>query len=1018
MTVFLLCNPIIAEEIAENKENTDQDEILTVEELTDLYFEKGWTYSLLAALDSNHNLSHKLKLLSSKAAKARLELKRLKIEESEFRKAASRNFETADKNLIAQLDDLAPPRQSKIGIPFDTVLSNLEDQLATNNTLHSKLQFTNKSNIDQTLSVKNSIDINLKKLRNIQEEIQRYLLSEDQHLNKVKTQESQNKLRLKNLHTDVSFLEKNYTALTELRHLLNFDYENYPSNLRQDINKLDVDYLKHSLIEFRRISIDKKLKIFELIEEIRLPQNDLYLSVPQGKGYIVWNNRFDEPSHFINSRELVGWEHLSFQQIDISSEYKYSFFRVSEKVSMEGFESDGTWKNSEKTSYLDCLDNLRLGNSQDKFNRWIIDACAAINPDDAVYDLPAVSQSPLLSGKAAASFSRFYAEYLYQLEFLSKGDLPRWLVEYYRSDLDQKLSTNAVSLSSKNKEILELEANQTELEQVRLSSEQKKVSLKVLASLVGQENQLFSNSDGDFLENSKFLSTGQTIVNLDKLGIQISPYIAIEDSDFKENMKKFVSRTTQAVDAIFPSKTKLSLLKRNKTKIEVELVEVNDKIETISAKILLISSELDEAVEIQKNTFLANRDKIASDYSEQISNVEINFSLLSDAQEQIVREHTVFVKNLSMKHKSLILEKNKFLSSLEHEYLIRSVQPKLKLTPDIIGTYEICLNFKNASPFFVYNIEPTGLKMRGQLLKTDSRLAYELIGEISSYFRGPSFANKYNENIPGLAPSSRFKDCEIFQELSFSGDDLRYVESLGGASTNGADYEVLFSGKLSNPDQEWIDQGKALVQMPKSELLSHSLKQIKSSKNGKGLLPAEKELLEILISFKALKVSVQTGSTVFSNADFAQDKESFALVLSKRKAEQEKLATQKAEEERLRIEKLAKQKAEEERLRIEKLAKQKAEEERLVKEEFDRWLAAKSFPKGKKLNKAIQIELNRIGCNAGTPDGIIGASSKRALQNYIKVAELPKLLEGASFAAPVNLFHLERSRLRDCAPSK
>jgi len=292
---------------------------------------------------------------------------------------------------------------------------------------------------------------------------------------------------------------------------------------------------------------------------------------------------------------------------------------------------------------------------------------------------------------------------------------------------------------------------------------------------------------------------------------------------------------------------------------------------------------------------LSNRDKITADYSEKKFNELINNNALSEAQTKIIRQHILFIENLSTKHKSEILSENRVLSSVEQDYLILAVKPKLKITPDIIGKYEICLHFHNTSPFFVYNIKPTGLKMRGQLLKTESKLFDELIGEMLSYFRGPSFANKYNEDVLGLVPSGRFNECEVFQDLSFSGDDLRYVESLGGASKNGADYEVLFSGKLSNPDQEWIDQGKALVRMPQSELLSHSLKQIKSSKNGKGLLPAEKELLEILTSFKALKVSVQTGSTVFSSADFAQDKEPFALVLSKRKAEQEKLAKQKAE---------------------------------------------------------------------------------------------------------------------------
>ena len=894
-TVFLLCNPIVAEEIAANKDNTYQDEILTVEELTDLYFEKGWTYSLLAALDSDHNLSNKLKLLSSEAAKARLELKRLKIEKSELLKAASQNFETADKNLTAQLDDLASPRQSKIGIPFDTVLSDLENQLATKKTLHSQLRQKKISTIEDTLSIQSNFNINLKELRNIQKEIQRYLLNEDQHLNSVEMKVSQNELRLKNLYSEVSNLEIKYNNLTELRQLLNFNYKTYPNNLRQDINKLDVDYLKHSLIEFRRISIDKKLKIFELIEEIRLPQNDLYLSVPQGKGYIVWNNRFDEPSQFINSRELVGWEYLSFQQIDISSEYKYSFFRVSEKVSMEGFESDDTWKNPEKTSYLNCLDNLRLGNSQDKFNRWIIDACAAINPDDAVYDLPAVSQSPLLSGKAAASFSTFYAEYLHQLKFLSKGDLPPWLVEYYRSDLDQILSTTALELRSKNNDIFELEAYKAEIAQARLSSEKKKDILQALASLVSEENQLFSNFDGEFLENSKFLSARKTIVNLDEVVLTVPPYMVNEDPNFEQHIKDFMSRTTQTVDAIFPDKTKLTSLKTNKNKIEAQLIDLSSKIEIISANIQQISSELDDAIEIRKKTLLSNRDKITADYSEKKFNELINNNALSEAQTKIIRQHILFVENLSTKHKSTILNKNKILSSVEQDYLILAVKPKLKITPDIIGKYEICLHFHNTSPFFVYNIKPTGLKMRGQLLKTESKLFDELIGEMLSYFRGPSFANKYNEDVLGLVPSGRFNECEVFQDLSFSGDDLRYVESLGGASKNGADYEVLFSGKLSNPDQEWIDQGKALVRMPQSELLSHSLKQIKSSKNGKGLLPAEKELLEILTSFKALKVSVQTGSTVFSSADFAQDKEPFALVLSKRKAEQEKLAKQKAE---------------------------------------------------------------------------------------------------------------------------
>ena len=190
-TVFLLCNPIVAEEIAANKDNTFQDEILTVEELTDLYFEKGWTYSLLAALDSDHNLSNKLKLLSSEAAKARLELKRLEIEKLEVLKAASQNFEIADKKLTAQLDDLASPRQSKIGIPFDTVLSDLEGQLATNNTLHSQIRQKQISNIEDTFSVQSSFDTNLKELRNIQKEIQLYLWNEDQHLNKSKMQASQ-----------------------------------------------------------------------------------------------------------------------------------------------------------------------------------------------------------------------------------------------------------------------------------------------------------------------------------------------------------------------------------------------------------------------------------------------------------------------------------------------------------------------------------------------------------------------------------------------------------------------------------------------------------------------------------------------------------------------------------------------------------------------------------------------------------------------------------------------------------
>lgn len=168
--VLLLCNPIVAEEIVANKGNTYQDEILTLEELTDLYFEKGWTYSLLAALDSDHNLSNKLKLLSSEAAKARLELKRLKIKRSEVLKAASQNLETADTKLTAQLDDLASPRQSKIGIPFDTVLSDLEDQLATKKTLHSKLRQKKLTNFEDTLSVQSNFDTNLRELRNIQKE--------------------------------------------------------------------------------------------------------------------------------------------------------------------------------------------------------------------------------------------------------------------------------------------------------------------------------------------------------------------------------------------------------------------------------------------------------------------------------------------------------------------------------------------------------------------------------------------------------------------------------------------------------------------------------------------------------------------------------------------------------------------------------------------------------------------------------------------------------------------------------
>ena len=78
----------------------------------------------------------------------------------------------------------------------------------------------------------------------------------------------------------------------------------------------------------------------------------------------------------------------------------------------------------------------------------------------------------------------------------------------------------------------------------------------------------------------------------------------------------------------------------------------------------------------------------------------------------------------------------------------------------------------------------------------------------------------------------------------------------------------------------------------------------------------------------------------------------------------------------------------------------------------------KIISKRQRIKKAIQIELNRVGCNAGTPDGIIGASSKLALQNYVKAADLSKLLEGVSFATPVTLFHLERSKLRDCAPLK
>lgn len=39
--------------------------------------------------------------------------------------------------------------------------------------------------------------------------------------------------------------------------------------------------------------------------------------------------------------------------------------------------------------------------------------------------------------------------------------------------------------------------------------------------------------------------------------------------------------------------------------------------------------------------------------------------------------------------------------------------------------------------------------------------------------------------------------------------------------------------------------------------------------------------------------------------------------------------------------------------------------------------------------RQVQIELNRLGCDAGQPDGIIGANSRRALERYARVTGVP-----------------------------
>ena len=44
--------------------------------------------------------------------------------------------------------------------------------------------------------------------------------------------------------------------------------------------------------------------------------------------------------------------------------------------------------------------------------------------------------------------------------------------------------------------------------------------------------------------------------------------------------------------------------------------------------------------------------------------------------------------------------------------------------------------------------------------------------------------------------------------------------------------------------------------------------------------------------------------------------------------------------------------------------------------------------KNKEIASQVQGELNRLGCNAGNVDGIIGPKSKRALKNFSSQVEM------------------------------
>ncbi|WP_428517133.1 peptidoglycan-binding domain-containing protein [Roseovarius sp.] len=39
--------------------------------------------------------------------------------------------------------------------------------------------------------------------------------------------------------------------------------------------------------------------------------------------------------------------------------------------------------------------------------------------------------------------------------------------------------------------------------------------------------------------------------------------------------------------------------------------------------------------------------------------------------------------------------------------------------------------------------------------------------------------------------------------------------------------------------------------------------------------------------------------------------------------------------------------------------------------------------------RQVQAELNRLGCNAGTPDGVMGPRSRAALKSFAEAAQIP-----------------------------